>query len=179
LTETLVAITFKFQTADWTGRVRPDRPIFLFGTKRKRRRTWKAYEIKAGYRTPYLLAVRTAGDPAKSGDRLGGPGQWVRWLYYDRNDHSWSQSQYGFGVQCPYKKHLMFDTYTASSELYRLQPKSRERDRSYAQPLFQTTSIISIAHVRMKILSRCWRHGLEMLMPIGSALVMSVPAGIT
>jgi len=73
----------------------------------------------------------------------------------------------------------MFDTYRASSELYRLQPKSREHDRSYAQPLFQTTPIISIAHVRMKILSRCWRHGLEMLMRIGSALVMSVPAGIT
>jgi hypothetical protein len=32
-------------------------------------------------------------------------------LYYDRNHHSWNQSQYGFGVQFPYKKLLMLDTY--------------------------------------------------------------------
>ena len=32
-------------------------------------------------------------------------------IYYDRNDQSWNQSQYGFGVQFPYKKHLMLDTY--------------------------------------------------------------------
>jgi hypothetical protein len=32
-------------------------------------------------------------------------------LYYDRNQHSWNQSQYGFGVQVPYKKRLMLDTY--------------------------------------------------------------------
>jgi hypothetical protein len=32
-------------------------------------------------------------------------------LYYDRNHHSWNQSQYGFGVQFPYKNRLMLDTY--------------------------------------------------------------------
>jgi len=32
-------------------------------------------------------------------------------LYYDRNHHSWNQSQYGFGLQFPYKKTLMLDTY--------------------------------------------------------------------
>jgi hypothetical protein len=32
-------------------------------------------------------------------------------LYYDRNHHSWNQSQYGFGVQFPYKERLMLDTY--------------------------------------------------------------------
>jgi len=32
-------------------------------------------------------------------------------LYYDRNRRSWNQSQYGFGVQLPYKKSLMLDTY--------------------------------------------------------------------
>ena len=32
-------------------------------------------------------------------------------LYYDRNHHSWNQSRYGFGVQFPYKKALMLDTY--------------------------------------------------------------------
>ena len=32
-------------------------------------------------------------------------------IYYDRNHHSWNQSQYGFGVQFPYKKSLMLDTY--------------------------------------------------------------------
>ena len=32
-------------------------------------------------------------------------------LYYDRNHHSWNQNQYGFGVQFPYKKVLMLDTY--------------------------------------------------------------------
>jgi Protein of unknown function (DUF2490) len=32
-------------------------------------------------------------------------------LYYDRNHHSWNQSQYGFGMQFPYKKRLMLDTY--------------------------------------------------------------------
>jgi hypothetical protein len=32
-------------------------------------------------------------------------------LYYDRNRHTWDQNQYGFGVQFPYKKLLMFDSY--------------------------------------------------------------------
>jgi hypothetical protein len=32
-------------------------------------------------------------------------------LYYDRNHHSWDQSQYGAGVEFPYKKVLMVDTY--------------------------------------------------------------------
>jgi uncharacterized protein DUF2490 len=32
-------------------------------------------------------------------------------LYHDRNHHSWNQSQYGFGIQFPYKKSLMLDTY--------------------------------------------------------------------
>lgn len=32
-------------------------------------------------------------------------------LYYDRNHHSWNQNQYGFGMQFPYKKRLMLDTY--------------------------------------------------------------------
>ena len=32
-------------------------------------------------------------------------------LYYDRNHHSWNQSQYGFGVQFPYKRRAMLDTY--------------------------------------------------------------------
>ena len=32
-------------------------------------------------------------------------------LYYDRNHNSWNQNQYGFGVQFPYKKRLMLDTY--------------------------------------------------------------------
>jgi hypothetical protein len=32
-------------------------------------------------------------------------------LYYDRNHHSWNQNQYGFGVEFPYKKRLLLDTY--------------------------------------------------------------------
>jgi len=32
-------------------------------------------------------------------------------LYYDRNHHSWNQSQYGGGVQFPYKNLLMLDIY--------------------------------------------------------------------
>jgi hypothetical protein len=32
-------------------------------------------------------------------------------LYYDRNHHSWNQNQYGVGVQFPYKKRWMLDTY--------------------------------------------------------------------
>jgi hypothetical protein len=32
-------------------------------------------------------------------------------LYYDRNHHSWNQNQYGLGVQFPYKKRWMLDTY--------------------------------------------------------------------
>jgi len=32
-------------------------------------------------------------------------------LYYDRNHHAWNQSQYGGGVEFPYKKTLMLDTY--------------------------------------------------------------------
>jgi hypothetical protein len=37
-------------------------------------------------------------------------------LYYDRNHHSWNQSQYGFGVQFPYKKLLMFDPFLLTSD---------------------------------------------------------------
>lgn len=32
-------------------------------------------------------------------------------LFYDGNHHSWNQNQYAFGVQWPYKKRLMLDTY--------------------------------------------------------------------
>ena len=32
-------------------------------------------------------------------------------LYYDRNHKSWNQNQYGGGIQFPYKKLLMLDTY--------------------------------------------------------------------
>jgi hypothetical protein len=32
-------------------------------------------------------------------------------LYYDRNHQAWNQNQYGGGVQFPYKKMLMVDTY--------------------------------------------------------------------
>ena len=32
-------------------------------------------------------------------------------LYYDRNQHSWNQNQYGLGLQFPYKKRLMLDIY--------------------------------------------------------------------
>jgi len=32
-------------------------------------------------------------------------------LYYDRNHQSWNQNQYGGGIQFPYKKLLMLDTY--------------------------------------------------------------------
>ena len=32
-------------------------------------------------------------------------------LFWDRNHHSWNQNQYAFGVQLPYKKRLMLDTY--------------------------------------------------------------------
>lgn len=32
-------------------------------------------------------------------------------LFFDRNHHSWNQNQYAFGVQFPYKKRLMLDTY--------------------------------------------------------------------
>jgi len=32
-------------------------------------------------------------------------------LYYDHNDDSWNQSRYGFGIQFPYKKTVMLDTY--------------------------------------------------------------------
>ncbi len=32
-------------------------------------------------------------------------------LFYDGNHHSWNQNQYAFGVQLPYKKRLMLDTY--------------------------------------------------------------------
>jgi Protein of unknown function (DUF2490) len=32
-------------------------------------------------------------------------------LYYDRNHHSWNENRYGFGVQFPYKKRWMLDTY--------------------------------------------------------------------
>ena len=32
-------------------------------------------------------------------------------LFWDRNLHAWNQNQYAFGVQLPYKKRLMLDTY--------------------------------------------------------------------
>lgn len=32
-------------------------------------------------------------------------------LFWDRNHHAWNQNQYAFGVQLPYKKLLMVDTY--------------------------------------------------------------------
>jgi hypothetical protein len=32
-------------------------------------------------------------------------------LFYDGSHHSWNQNQYAFGVQLPYKKRLMLDTY--------------------------------------------------------------------
>lgn len=32
-------------------------------------------------------------------------------LFYDGRHHAWNQNQYGFGMQLPYKKRLMFDTY--------------------------------------------------------------------
>jgi len=32
-------------------------------------------------------------------------------LYYDHNQNSWNQSRYGIGMQFPYKKIVMFDTY--------------------------------------------------------------------
>jgi len=32
-------------------------------------------------------------------------------LFWDRNRHAWNQNQYAFGVQLPYKKLLMLDTY--------------------------------------------------------------------
>lgn len=32
-------------------------------------------------------------------------------LFWDRNHHSWGENQYAFGVQLPYKKILMLDTY--------------------------------------------------------------------
>jgi hypothetical protein len=32
-------------------------------------------------------------------------------LFWDRNRHTWNQNQYAFGVQLPYKKVLMLDTY--------------------------------------------------------------------
>lgn len=32
-------------------------------------------------------------------------------LFWDRNHHSWNENQYSFGVQFPYKKSLMLDTY--------------------------------------------------------------------
>ena len=32
-------------------------------------------------------------------------------LFWDRNNHSWNENQYAFGVQMPYKKVLMVDTY--------------------------------------------------------------------
>ena len=32
-------------------------------------------------------------------------------LFFDRNHHSWNQNQYAFGVQFPYKKSLLLDTY--------------------------------------------------------------------
>lgn len=32
-------------------------------------------------------------------------------MFYDGRHHSWNQSQYAFGVQVPYKKRLMLDTY--------------------------------------------------------------------
>lgn len=32
-------------------------------------------------------------------------------LFWDRNHHAWTENQYAFGVQLPYKKLLMLDTY--------------------------------------------------------------------
>jgi Protein of unknown function (DUF2490) len=32
-------------------------------------------------------------------------------LFYDRNHHSWNENRYAFGVQLPYKKRLMVDTF--------------------------------------------------------------------
>lgn len=32
-------------------------------------------------------------------------------LFYDGKHHSWNENQYAFGVQLPYKKRLMLDTY--------------------------------------------------------------------
>jgi hypothetical protein len=32
-------------------------------------------------------------------------------LFWDRNHHSWNENQYSFGVQLPYKKRLMLDTF--------------------------------------------------------------------
>jgi uncharacterized protein DUF2490 len=32
-------------------------------------------------------------------------------LFWDRNHHAWNQNQYAFGVQLPYKRRLMLDTY--------------------------------------------------------------------
>jgi hypothetical protein len=32
-------------------------------------------------------------------------------LFWDRNHHSWNQNQYAFGVQLPFRKRLMLDTY--------------------------------------------------------------------
>ena len=32
-------------------------------------------------------------------------------LFWDRNHHAWNENQYAFGVQFPYKKLLMLDTY--------------------------------------------------------------------
>jgi hypothetical protein len=32
-------------------------------------------------------------------------------LFWDRNHHSWNENQYSFGVQFPYRKILMLDTY--------------------------------------------------------------------
>ena len=32
-------------------------------------------------------------------------------LFWDRNHHSWNENQYAFGVQVPYKRRLMLDTY--------------------------------------------------------------------
>lgn len=32
-------------------------------------------------------------------------------LFWDRNHHSWGENQYSFGVQFPYRKSLMLDTY--------------------------------------------------------------------
>jgi len=41
-------------------------------------------------------------------------------LFYDRNDHSWEENRYAFGVQLPYKKRLMVDTYYLRKELQQL-----------------------------------------------------------
>lgn len=32
-------------------------------------------------------------------------------LFWDRNHHSWSQNEYSFGVQLPYRQRLMLDTF--------------------------------------------------------------------